>query len=68
LSIFYDESYLLVGIGLFVVFVTVDFDLTFVEGVETEFLKDSASDEESGGVGGRVVGQTDGDSVAGELM
>lgn len=56
------------GIGLFVVLVTVDFDLTFVERVETEFLKDSASDEESGGVSGRVIGQTNGDSVTGELM
>ena len=35
--------------------------------VKTEFLQDTASKEEASAVGSRVVGQTDRESVTGEL-
>jgi len=56
------------GISFLVVLVTVNLDLALVERVETELVEDAAADEETSAVGGGVVGQTDWDTVAWELM
>ena len=56
------------GISFLVVLVTVNLDLSLVERVKTELVEDAAADEETSAVGGGVVGQTDWDTVAWELM
>ena len=60
--------YLLSGVGVLLEVLAVDLDLSLVHWVESEFLEDSAANEETGGVGGGIVGQTAGDSVAGKLV
>ena len=56
------------GVSFLIVLVTVNLDLALVERVKTELVEDAAADEETGAVGGGVVGQTDWDTVAWELM
>ena len=60
--------YLFLGISFFIVFVTINFELTFIEWVQSEFLKDTTADEETGSVGGGVVGQTARDTISWQLM
>ena len=56
------------GISFFIVFVTINFDLTFIEWVQSEFLEDTTTDEETSSVGGGVVGQTARDTISWQLM
>jgi hypothetical protein len=43
------------------------FGVTLVVRVKTEFLEDTASKKETSAVSSRVIGQTNGETVAGEL-
>jgi hypothetical protein len=57
-----------VVISLHVVLLTIDLLDTRVQLVETEVLEVTAGQQQTGAVGGGVVGQTDGDTETGELM
>ena len=65
---FNNHTYLLSRISILFEVLSIDFDLSFVHGIKSEFLENSTSDEETGAVSGGVVGQTNGDSVTGKLV
>ena len=62
------ETYLLLGISLLVELVAVDLDLALVERVQAELVQDATANQQTSAVSSGVVGETDGDTIAWELV